>query len=202
VLIAVILFGALSPVVKGMLKKRKRRMAEVAAGIESKPLPKARMNKWPALFALFIVVVLALALVQSRNFNIRAGLFPWAVGFPLLALALVQLFKEVSGKAGGRPLGRQAEEGEAEIPPHVVNRRTAGMFGWIIGYLLAIWLLGFPIGGALCSFIQLKFASREKWLITLILTAGLWAFVYLLFEQTLHVPFPDGYLFQLLGWTE
>jgi len=165
-------------------------------------MPKARMNKWSALFALFIVGVLALALVQSRNFNIRAGLFPWAVGFPLLALALVQLFKEVSGKAGGRPLGRQVEEGEAEIPSNVVNRRTAGMFGWIVGYLLGMWLLGFPIGGALCSFIQLKFASREKWLITLILTAGLWAFVYLLFEQTLHVPFPDGYLFQLLGWTE
>jgi len=202
VLIAVILFGALSPVVKGILQKRKRRMAEVAAGIESQPMPKARMNKWSALFALFIVGVLALALVQSRNFNIRAGLFPWAVGFPLLALALVQLFKEVSGKAGGRPLGRQVEEGEAEIPSNVVNRRTAGMFGWIVGYLLGMWLLGFPIGGALCSFIQLKFASREKWPITLILTAGLWAFVYLLFEQTLHVPFPDGYLFQLLGWTE
>jgi Tripartite tricarboxylate transporter TctB family len=64
------------------------------------------------------------------------------------------------------------------------------------------WLFGFPIGGALCSFIQLKFASREKWLITLVLTVGLWAFVYLLFEQTLHVPFPEGYLFQLLGWAE
>jgi hypothetical protein len=202
VLIAVILFGTLSPVVKGILQKRKRRMAEVAAGIGNKPMAIAKMNKWSGLFALFIVVVLALALVQSRNFNIRAGLFPWVIGFPLLALALVQLFKEVSGKAGGQPLGRQVEEGQAEIPPDVVNRRTAGMFGWIIGYLLGIWLLGFPIGGALCSFIQLRFASREKWLITLILAAGLWAFVYLLFEQTLHVPFPDGYLFQLLGWTE
>ena len=140
--------------------------------------------------------------LQSRKFNLRAGLFPWAIGFPLLALAIGQFAREVRGKAGGRPLGRAVEDEEPEVPPDVANRRTAGMFGWIISYFIAIWLLGFPIGGSLCSFIQLKFASKEKWLITILMTAGLWAFVYLLFQQALHVPFPDGHLFELLGWVE
>jgi putative tricarboxylic transport membrane protein len=203
VLIAVTLFGAIYPVIKGRLQKRKLRMAQPAAGrTESQVKPKARVNKWSAIFAACLAFVLVLALWESRNFNVRAGLFPWAIGFPLLGFALLQLGRELTGKAGGRPLGRQAEEGEAEIPPDVVNRRTAGMFGWIIGYFLAIWLLGFPIGGSLCSFVQLKFGSREKWLITLILTAALWAFVYLLFERVLHVPFPPGVLFEWLGWAE
>ena len=94
------------------------------------------------------------------------------------------------------------EEEEQEISRDVANRRTAAMFGWIVAYFLAIWLFGFPIGGALCSFLQLKFGSKEKWSMTIILTAGLWAFIYLLFERALHVPFPDGLVFEWLGWVE
>src|SRR5271157_1303388 len=205
-LIALTLLGAFYPFIKSRLQKRKLRMAEAALGVprsvEATARSKAKINKWSAIFALGLVMILALALWQSRNFNMRAGLFPWAIGFPLLALALAQFIRELSGKAGGRPLGRPGADEEPEIPPHVVRRRTAGMFGWIVTYFVAIWLLGFPTGSAVCSFVQLKFASKEKWLMTILLTAGLWAFVYLLFEQTLHVPFPDGYLFELLGWVE
>lgn len=203
VLIAVTLFGAFYPVIKARLSKKKYQLAEAAAGrVVSKAEPKAKINKWSAIFAFCLVMVLSLALWQSRNFNVRAGLFPWAIGFPLLLLALVQLARELSGKVSSQSRARHIEEEGPEIPADVANRRTAGMFGWIIIYFLAIWLLGFPIGGALCSFVQLKFASKEKWLITIILTAGLWAFVYLLFERTLHVPFPPGYIFELLGWAD
>ena len=203
VLIAVTLFGAFTPFLKAERRRGRHRMAEaVESGAGTKVKPKARVNKWSALFALCLAVILALALWQSRNFNVRAGLFPWAIGFPLLGLLLLQFFRDLMGKAGGQPRERHVEEEDQEIPADVVNRRTRNMFGWIIGYFLAIWLLGFPVGGTLCSFIQLKFASKEKWLITLILTAGLWAFVYLLFDRALHVPFPTGYLFEVFGLAE
>jgi uncharacterized integral membrane protein len=165
---------------------------------ESKVRAKAMRNKWPAVFALCLVIVLALALWRSRNFNVRAGLFPWAIGFPLLGLSILQFMREIKGKTGGRPRGRHVEEEDRGLPVDLVNRRTRNMFGWILLYFLAIWLLGFPIGGPLCCFIQLKFGSKEKWPITLILTAGLWAFVYLLFDRVLHVPFPPGYLFEVI----
>jgi len=76
------------------------------------------------------------------------------------------------------------------------------MFFWIIAYFIAIWLLGFAIGGAVCSFIQLKFASKERWPMTIALTAGLFCFIYFVFEQALHVPFPPGVVFEWLGWAE
>jgi len=203
VLIGLTLAGAFYPAIKGRLQKRKLRMAGSGGESTAEPVKeKKKVDKWSVIFALFLIFVLALALFQSRKFNFRAGLFPWAIGFPLLALAIAQFGREMLGKAQGRPLGKAAEDEEPEVPRDVANRRTAGMFGWILAYFLAIWILGFPIGGALCSFIQLKFASREKWLITILLTVGLWAFIYLLFQQALHVPFPDGYLFELLGWVE
>jgi TctA family transporter len=203
VLIAITLFGALYPVFKGRKEKRRLRMTEVVgSGSGTKVRTKAMINKWPAAFALGLVIILALALWQSRNFNVRAGLFPWAIGFPLLGLLLLQFVRELMGKAGVRSRGRHVEEEDQGLPADVVKSRTRNMFGWIMIYFLAIWLLGFTLGTSLCCFIQLKLSSKEKWLITLILTAGLWAFVYLLFDRTLHVPFPAGYLFEVLGLAE
>ncbi len=201
-IMAFTLFGAFYPFIKSKLAKRKLASAEpgpiVAAGSSAKRV----VNKWSVVFALFLIVVLSAALWQSRTFNVRAGLFPWVVGFPMLAFSLAQLARELKGRPVGASHAKADEEEEQHIPSDVARRRTAGMFGWIVGYFLAIWLFGFPAGGTLCSFLQLKFDSKEKWLITIILTAGLWAFIYLLFQKTLHVPFPDGLVFEWLGWVE
>ena len=126
----------------------------------------------------------------------RAGLFPWAIGFPVLALIIVQFIMELLGK-GSKSSDDHLTEAGPELPANVVNRRTAGIFGWILGYFVAIWLFGFSIGGPLCAFIQLKISYRERWLLTLILTACTWVFIYGLFDRILHVPFPQG---QLLVW--
>jgi hypothetical protein len=83
----------------------------------------------------------------------------------------------------------------SDLPTEVVNRRTAGIFGWIVAYLVGIWLLGFSFGVPLCTFIQLKIFGREKWLQSLIYTASAWALIYGVFDRVLHVPFPTGDLF-------
>ena len=35
---------------------------------------------WPVIFTGCVIILLALALWQSRNFGVRAGLFPWVIG--------------------------------------------------------------------------------------------------------------------------
>jgi putative tricarboxylic transport membrane protein len=130
VIIAVTLVGVLYSVFKGRKEKKKRRMAEaVDSDSENKVTAKAMMNKRPAVFALCLVIVLALALWQSRNFNIRAGLFPWAIGFPLLGLSILQFIREFRGKTGIGPRRRHVKEEGQGLPADVVNRRTRDMFG-------------------------------------------------------------------------
>jgi len=202
VLMGLILLGALYPVYKAKREKTKSQTDEPVFSLaENLEEPKKQINKWSAIFAGSIAATLALALWQSINFNVRAGLFPWVTGIPLLGLALLQLGKELTGKAGIRSRVKQSDE-EHEVPRNIQNRRTRDMFIWIVVYFLAIWLLGFALGGTLCCFFQLKFASKEKWRITLILTIGLWAFIYLLFQRVLHVPFPPGQIFEWIGWAE
>jgi hypothetical protein len=116
----------------------------------------------------------------------------------VLALTIGQLIMDFREK-GDRGGSDHAEEAGPEIPVDVVNRRTMSIFGWIIGYFAAIWLLGFSVGVPLCTFVQLKFGSREKWLLSLIMTAFAWAFIYCIFDRVLHVPFPTGQLLLWLG---
>jgi putative tricarboxylic transport membrane protein len=203
VLMAVTLFGALYPMIKARREGNKKLKEAQASGarIEGAAKPKRKINKWSAIFAACIFVVMAIALFESRNFNVRAGLFPWVIGFPLAAFALLQFIREMLGKAGGVALGKSADD-DHDLPRDVVNQRTRNMFFWIIAYFFGIWLLGFAIGGAVCAFIQLKFASKERWLMTVALTASLFCFIYFVFDMGLHVPFPPGAVFEWLGWAE
>jgi TctA family transporter len=189
VLIALTLAGALYPWLKG----RSRRRQESAVSVEAK----APRSKWGISFSVLIVVVLAAALWESRDFGFRAGLFPWVIGIPLLALALIHLAVQLAGRE--RIPASGPGESSPDLPRDVTMRRTAQIFGWIAGYLAAIWLLGFTLGGTLCTFLALKVGSRERWPITLALTAGVAAFVYFVFERGLKVPFPPGQLFAWFG---
>jgi hypothetical protein len=191
VMIALTLAGAFYP----MLKARSRRRESSGSSEEAK----APRSSWSVFFSLVIVIVLAAALWESRGFGFRAGLFPWAIGIPALALAMLLLAIQLAGKE--QRSESHFVESDSSIPADVVTRRTAGILGWIVGYLAAIWLLGFTLGGTLCTFLLLKIGSRERWPISLAMTAGVAAFIYGVFERGLRVPFPPGQVFTWLGVT-
>ena len=159
-------------------------------------IEKGATRFWDALFTSFIIVVIALALWQSRNFGYRAGLFPWTIGFPLLALAIAQLCLELTGKAK-RTVTREGETAE-ERSADVVLRRTTSIVSWILGVLLLIWLLGFNLAVPVTMLLYLKLTGQEKWPITVIFTFVTWAFFYGLFVYSLNIPFPAGRIFEWL----
>jgi putative tricarboxylic transport membrane protein len=189
VLIVLTLAGAIYPWLKA--RSRRREAVQAASG------DAAPRSRWGIAFSASIVAVLAAALWESRDFGFRAGLFPWAIGIPVLALAGIHLVLQLAGREK-LPESGPAEPG-AELAPAVIARRTADIFGWIVGYLAAIWLLGFTLGGTLCTLLAFKLGGRERWPITLAMTAGVAAFIYFVFERGLRVPFPPGQLFAWFG---
>ncbi len=196
IILALTLAGAFYPIFKEREGKRKRDKGHPSVLKAVSPNGKRLLRfSWEMVFSLFIVITFICALWQSMGFNVRAGLFPWAIGFPVLALAIVQFVMDFLGKEGRRSEDSPGEA-EIELPSDVVNRRTAGIFVWIVSYFVAIWLLGFSIAAPFCTFIQLKIGAKEKWLITLILSGAAWAFIFGVFDRLLHVPFPPGILFE------
>jgi TctA family transporter len=195
ILLGVILVGLLAP----MWSERRRRMRTLTAAVEraATPAPEGRGLRLDGTtaFSLLLVALFAGALWQSRDFGVRAGLFPWAIGLPGLGLALIQLARDLTGRRGGAAM--DAVPGPSELPSTVVARRTAEICGWILGVFAGIWLLGFSLATLVTTFLYLRFGARERWPITVALSVLGFAFVYGLFERALGVPFPPG---RLLGW--
>jgi hypothetical protein len=188
---AVTLIGIFYPIIKKKWQEKASQLT--AATVEAAPKAGLRFDK-QVLFTVCVITLLALALWQSRNFGFRAGLFPWVIGTPTLLLALFQLAKDLRGH---KKVGAPHLEGEAkvEVSPAVAARRTLTVIGWTVGFFIAIWLLGFSYAVPLTMLLYLKFAGREKWPITAIMTFCTWGFFYLLFQRVLNVPFPDGLVF-------
>jgi TctA family transporter len=195
ILFALTLFGIFYPVIKARWGRKEKTGIEALASQSETVVEKGPERFWDIVFTSSIVIVLALAFWQSKDFGIRAGLFPWTIGIPMLMLAFTQLVLELAGKvkrtAGG--------DSTAELSREEVQKRTISIIGWILGFLVAIWLLGFSLAVPVTTLLYLKFTGGEKWPIALLVSFLSWALFYGLFEYSLHIPFPDAWLFSLFN---
>jgi len=196
---ALTLFGIFYPMIKSRRSQRdKAQDTAVSRRTESEAHERAIRFGAATLFTTVVIVVLALALWQSRNFGYRAGLFPWVIGIPTLILALGQLGRDLYGKKKKSAVGlAESVETHVDIAPEVERQRTLSIIGWTLGFFVAIWLIGFSYAVPLTIFLYLKFAN-EKWPITIAVTFFSWLFYWSLFERLLNVPFPEGLLIELI----
>lgn len=189
------LLGILYPIWKKQRESRRETTAaEAANASETSAGAAPREFPWHSLFTGGMIVAFAWALWESKSFGFRAGLFPWAVGYPVLALTIVQLVLELLGK--GQAAGLESTM-EIDLPKEVVRRRAAGIIGWILGFFLLIWLVGFAYAVPITTFFYLKLSGKESWLMTIVFTAVTWGFFYGVFDYALRIPFPPGLLFTL-----
>ena len=82
------------------------------------------------------------SLWEAREWWFRARLFPWAIGFAGLALALTQLY--LDARSVGKANNQLAPE-KPRAESRLVRSGTLAIAVWILGFFIAIWLLGFPI---------------------------------------------------------
>jgi TctA family transporter len=202
IIFALTLFGIFYPIIKSRREEKAKPSLKpvLPGGGEDIQAVRAHFGA-AATFAVIIIVLLAAALWQSRNFGARAGLFPWVIAPPTLLLAFWQLGRDIYGKKKTRP-GEGDEDGEAagaELSPAIAKQRTINILIWTLLFFLAIWLLGFAYAVPLMLFLYLKIPGKEGWVVTLTVTLFTWLFFWGLFLRALDVPFPDGYLFTLFG---
>jgi hypothetical protein len=201
--VLVIMTLTLAAIVYPLLRARWRKQKKgEGPSVAANALSSAKRTKlsfnWASAFSLSLAVIFACALWQSRTFPLSARFFPWVLGFPVFVLAVIQFIMDLTGR-GDKGKDEKMKGTEMELPKEVVNRRTACVFGWIFGWFAAIWLFGFTLGAPLATFLQLKMGERERWSLSLILTGMVWAFIYFVFRDLLHLPFPRGSLFVWLG---
>jgi hypothetical protein len=148
-----------------------------------------------ALFSLTMVVIFAMALWTASSWPARARIFPFAIFGPILIVAILNLVKDLRRQPWTETIRQTIAE--ANLDEGSFHRRTRNILVWILGFFMALWLLGFPLGIPLATFLYLKLAARERWLTSIVMTAGTWVFIVGLFGHFLSFVFPDPALLSI-----
>jgi hypothetical protein len=177
--------------------------------------------------SVMLVAIVILFLWEARDWQIRARLGPWTVGFAVLAIALVQVYVAaravvVAGKAeraGGAPSPGpvvQAASGAVTSSnppapsavfdkehqkgdPVTDHRKLVFIIGWIVAFCVGLWLVGFRLGAPLLTFGFLRLGAGESARLSCVLALGAFMAITLLFQTVVGLPFPPGWIFQSLG---
>jgi hypothetical protein len=155
-----------------------------------------------AIFSFCALVFFCVWVYLAHEWRLQARLYPWAIGIPMVILAIVQVILDLKGvqakqSSDATPVDFQFTK---EIDPATAKKRAIIMFSWLAGFFFAIWLLGFPIAIALMMFTYLKFQGGESWVLSIALTVVAWLAFWGLFVKLLTLPFPEGVLITWLGF--
>lgn len=155
-----------------------------------------------ALFSLVALIFFCVFVYTAQEWRMQARLYPWAIGIPMLILAVIQFVLDLKGvkakESSDAPMDFQFQ-GQKEIAPELVRQRTITMFSWMFGFFFLIYLLGYVVAIPLMVFTYLKFQSNESWGLSTTLTVIAFIFFYSLFVKLLNLPFPEGMIQTWLG---
>lgn len=154
-----------------------------------------------AIFSFCALIFFIVFVYQAQEWRLQARLYPYAIGIPMVILAIIQVILDLKGvrakqPSDGAPVDFQFS---TDLDPAVARRRTLNIFAWILGFFVGIVLLGFTITIPLLVFGYLKFQSGESWVLSIILSICAWLIFYGLFVRLLNLPFPEGLIFTWLG---
>lgn len=160
------------------------------------------------LISAFLVLLFIWVVWEAREWPFLTRFFPLAIGFPALALALVQFgiafwkafCRRVDPEVGGiqgEP-GEKVEAGEM-LDAELIRRRTLSISAWTLAFALGLWLFGFKVGGLLMSPAFLRFQARESWKTSILYGLGVYLFFFGGFEMALEFPLPPGLIAKSLG---
>jgi putative tricarboxylic transport membrane protein len=160
------------------------------------------------LFSVGLLIFFIVFVYLSFDWRLQARLYPWAIGFPMIILAVVHIFNELFEK-DDKPQQSQSQAVPVDrgfssyehLEQGVARKRTIVMFSWIVGFYLGIWLFGFRLMVPAFVFLYLKVQSHERWTLSIVLTAFAWLLFWGLFDWLLSLPFPDGKVQTWLGLT-
>jgi hypothetical protein len=155
-----------------------------------------------SLLTVFLIAFFIFIVVQSSDMPEKAKMYPWVVGLIALALLAFQLVREILPARGDEPretreTGADVDFTDEEASPEG-RRRTLELFGWIYGFTLLLWLIGFYLSIPVMVFAYLL-RHREGPILTVVMPTVAGLATWGLFDNLLNLPFPPGVLFEWLG---
>lgn len=171
------------------------------------------------IFSAALVAIFAWAVLEAQSWPLRTRFFPMIVGVSMLALALVQLGRDLlrrvpAGGAGAaaRPDRGKTPEGPSQgqtgtqpaevadvagteaVLARVSLRETAVAAAQLLSFFVVMAVLGFLPAIVLYTVVYVRRVGQVSWGYAILMGAGLGLFSWGLFERFLHLPLPAGWV--------
>ena len=144
-----------------------------------------------------IMLLAGAAVIIALDWPLKAKLFPIAIGIPVFCMAAAEV---VWGLLDPAARSEAMEFKLSEQGPGSTGKgRTLLAIAWMVGFLAAIVLLGFPLAIPLLVVLYMKLQGREGWLISGVFALAVWGVFYVVFDQLLHLPFAAGWIQDWIG---
>lgn len=163
-------------------------------------MPKDRRLAYEGtLFTIFVGLVLLWAVRTANSWDeLRASIIVFLLGGIGVILAVVQVVVDLKSTRGTTPSEPRGISFDAPAIQSTSRWGNLEIWGWIVGFYVAIRLIGFLTAVPLFVFTYAK-VYGARWFLAVTLAAGAWAFIYGTFEYILHVPWPEPVLSWLLA---
>lgn len=190
VLLVLSVVGLFRPAVEEYFRRRR-------AGIAVRGFVKPRLTAGdiPYVFMLLLVGTMLWQATGFRDWVSQVA--PYTVGtvaFLLIAISLANRIlrrpeEEVLDPGGPVHMDLKADDAGIELREAV--RRAAVFFGWIIGFMASMWVIGFLPTVPLFVLAFMWSENREPLPLRLKMAAGVTLFVWVVFDYALHIRWPD-----------
>jgi len=175
-----------------------------------------------SFMTLFMLVIFTGMVIIASGYPAGARFMPFVLGFPAIALCLLQLFLDArerhrnnaaTATAGtpsevqraeeqvSRAVGHQVHFDVGDIllpdqglPPGEQIRREVIVWGYFLALILGIILFGFHLSVPVFLIVFLRYRAEASWRLTLGLTVSVCIFLFAVFENVLHMTLHTGFI--------
>lgn len=155
------------------------------------------MPKPKNLFTIAALLVFVAALIGSTSWPVRSQLIPQIICWTGAICCALQLFMELR-KGAVQAAGGMAHGGETSAPNFYPRTLTYGL--WCLGLMAGIAFIGLLPAVFVFQVAFMRFVGKERWGLILPVSVGYAIFMYLLFQDIVHVHWPRALLGDLLPW--
>ena len=155
-------------------------------------------------FTVLLSVIALIFLVSALDYTGRARLVPILASIPTLLMGIVILISEryprlISGfDVSIDDFTRRDSKLEERLKEVAVPHSAKGVltiYGWMWGFFILIFLVGYLIAIPVSIFLYLKIRERTGWLKALAISIGIGGLIYVGFEILIGAILFEGILF-------
>ncbi|MDR5815479.1 MULTISPECIES: tripartite tricarboxylate transporter permease [unclassified Caballeronia] len=157
------------------------------------------------LVHVFFIIVGIYMLASSQDWLLMARIGPTVVASILVIAGTLSLAYKVfvipahgvARASSGVHMDVSGDHDE-QLPVRTVLKRAARFFSWFLAFLACMSVIGMLPTVPLMIVAYMRIEGRESWKLSLILAACVTVFLYIVFDQILHIPWPESFLGQWL----